>query len=382
MSLTARAVRITAAIAVSCATALVPAIAQAVPGSPGAAGTPVPAGFRANSVTFLTPQQGWVLGAAACGSKTCTYLAGTTDGGTTWSKTGQLSDPIANIGKGISGITEVRFANTSTGWAFAPLLMRTSNGGKTWVKQAIPGGGKQVLSLASNASDTYAVISDCRWGHGLCPQPLSFWRIATKPGSTWTKIPVSLPVNDFADVAVHGSTVYVMDEQLEHGTPDKLYVSTDGVHFAARPTPCSHAKDLALDQVVPMSATKVALLCDGNPGFSKAVKTVYLSDNTGKSDTYAGQLGLFGIQAQLAASPSGNLAVASWSDGSFMYINDTHGKTWTMVIGSGDGGAGWNDITYVTNTKAWVVYGPADFTDIGVLFTTSDAGHKWSPVKL
>src|SRR5581483_6481929 len=120
--------------------------------------------------------------------------------------------------------------------------------------------------------------------------------------------------NVVADVAVHGSTVYVVDNQLLHGKPDKFYASTDGVHFAPRPAPCSHAQDLALLQAVPMSATRVALLCDGNPGFSKAVKTVYVSADTGKTHRYAGMTGLFGIQAELAASPAGNLAVAASSD--------------------------------------------------------------------
>jgi hypothetical protein len=54
----------------------------------------------------------------------------------------------------------------------------------------------------------------------------------------------------------------------------------------------------------------------------------------------------WGIQAELAESPSGNLAVATWSIGSFIDINDSKGgTTWHQVIGSGDGGAGFNDIT-------------------------------------
>jgi hypothetical protein len=105
--------------------------------------------------------------------------------------------------------------------------------------------------------------------------------------------------------------------------------------------------------------------------------------NTGRTDTFAGTLGVHGIEAQLAVSRSGNLAVASWSDGSFMYINDTHKTNWTMVIGSGDGGAGWNDITYVTKTEAWVVYGPADMpAAYGQLYVTRDAGRHWALAKV
>ena len=74
--------------------------------------------------------------------------------------------------------------------------------------------------------------------------------------------------------------------------------------------------------------------------------------------------------------------MASWSDGSFIYINDTHKKSWTMVEGISDGGAGWNDITYVSNTRAWVVYAPADSSGMGQLWATRDGGQHWSPVTL
>jgi hypothetical protein len=384
MSLTVSAVRAAAAVAMTCAVALVPGAALAAPGGHAGPGTPVPASFRANSVTWISAQRGWVLGAARCGKNTCSDVIGTSNGGKTWQLTGTVKAPLANIGKGIHGVTTVRFATPSVGWAFGTgsLLFQTSDGGKSWVRTPVPGGARQVLGLAASATQTYLITSDCVLGKPLCPKPLGFWRIATHGSSGWTHIPLNLPASNVAGVSVLRKAVYVVDEQLEAGRPDKLYASTDGVHFASRPAPCEHTKDIALIQAVAMPAGHVALLCDGNPGFSKAVKTVYTSANTGKTDTFAGLMGQFGIQAQLAASPSGNLAVASWSDGSFIYINDTHKKAWTMVEGIGDGGAGWNDISYVNDTRAWVVYGPADFSGIGQLWVTRDGGHHWGPVKL
>ena len=378
MSLSARAVRVIAAVALTCAATITPGPALAWSGGPGAS---VPAGFEANSVTWLSAQRGWVLGAAACGKNACAEVIGTTDAAMTWRLIGTVGAPIAEFG-GRPGITEIRFATPAVGWAFGTYLFRTSTGGKFWARVPIPGGGKQVLALAAGPTQTYAVVTGCAWGAGICPRPLSFWRIPTGGRGGWTRIPLRLPPNDGADVAVFGATVYVLDEQLQFGRPDLFYASTDGRHFTARPAPCNHAKDLALIQAVPMSADRVALLCDGNPGFSKAVKTVYVSADTSKTDTYAGQMGLFGIQAQLAASPSGNLAVASTSNGSFIYINDTHKQAWTMVEGIGDGGAGWNDITYVTNSQAWVVYRPADSSGTGQLWATHDAGLHWSIAKL
>ena len=385
MSLTARAVRTTAAIAMTCAAAFLPGTAAgAAPTGPAGSGTPVPSAFMANSVTWVSAQRGWVLGAAPCGTSTCSDVIGTSNGGKTWHLTGTVKAPLASIGKGTHGVTEVRFATPAVGWVFGvgQFLFRTSDGGKSWVRTPVPGGAKQVLGLAASATQTYVITSDCTLGKALCPKPLGFWRIATGSGGTWTRIPLNLPKNAAADVAVLGKAVYVVDSQLEFGRPDKLYASTDGVHFAARPAPCSHAQDIALMQAVPMPAGHVALLCDGDPGFSKAVKTVYVSANTGKTDTFAGRMGLFGIQAQLAASPTGTLAAASWSDGSFIYINDTHKTDWIRVEGIGDGGAGWNDISYVSNTQAWAVYGPADFSGIGQLWVTRDSGHHWAAVTL
>jgi len=127
-----------------------------------------------------------------------------------------------------------------------------------------------------------------------------------------------------------------------------------------------------------------ALFCVGNAGSpapGDATKSVYTSANTGTTDTYAGATGPAGVTAQLAASPSGNLAVAALSAGSFLYINDTHQQAWTMVKGLSTS-AGWNDITYVTNSQAWVVYRPADLRGTGQLWTTHDAGLHWSVAKL
>ena len=372
-----------AAAAMTCAAILTSAPALAVPGGSGAA---VPAGFKPNSVTWLSAQRGWVLGAAGCGTRTCADVIATTDGATTWHLAGAVGVPIASLG-GRPGVTEIRFATPAVGWAFGPDLFHTSSGGESWAPMPIPGGGKQVLALATSATQAYAVVSSCAWD-APCPQPLSFWRIPAAATSAWTRIPLSLPpTSAAAGVAVSGAIVYVLDAQPHTGRPDAFYASTDGVRFAARPAPCAHAKDLALIQAVPMSATRVALLCDGNggnPSPGDATKTVYTSADTGHTDTYAGQTGALGIQAELAASPSGNLAVAAASLGSFLYINDTHGTAWTRVAAVSDGGGGevWNDLTYVTNTQAWVIYGPADTTGPGQLWDTHDAGGHWTIAKL
>jgi photosystem II stability/assembly factor-like uncharacterized protein len=356
------------------------ALPAAAAPAPETAPQGVPKNFKAQSMSWLTPKHAWVLGTGKCSPRPCSDVVATPDGGGSWSFVGSLPVPIEKAGSGrANGVTEIRFATRNVGWAFGPALVQTTDGGQTWTRVALPAPGKQVLSLATNRSGAYTVLSTCRYGRGLCKKPLTFWHLT--PKGAWKQIDLDLPVNVGADVATFGKTVYVVDNTLfTGGDQDKVYAATDGKTFSSRPSPCDHAQDLALYQVVPTSATDVSELCIGDPGMSKAVKTVYRSTDTGTTLEPAGQAGVYGIQSQLAASKTGNLAMSSQSDGSFIYVNNTGGTNWTMPVGIGDGGLGWNDIVYTRNKVAWVVYAPAGgFEPQGVLYVTRDAGDSWAP---
>ncbi|MGO9558817.1 MAG: WD40/YVTN/BNR-like repeat-containing protein [Acidimicrobiales bacterium] len=340
---------------------------------------PVPKGFKANSITWLSSEQGYVLGTVPCGTtKVCTEVIGTTDGAKTWSEVGAIKAPIANTALGGEGISEIRFATANDGWAFGPDLYRTTDGGRTWVPETIPGKGAQVLDLAANTTEAYAVVSDC--AH-YCSKQFSFWRTTSLAKDSWAQIHLNLPGALSADVAVWGKTVYLLDEYGQiRPHEDKLFASTDGLHFSARPAPCDTSPlPIELIQVVPSSATDVTLLCDGDPATSQADKYAYRSTDTGKTDTSAGTMGLPGIQAQLAVSSSGNIAVSAQSDGSFIFINDNHKTSWTQVVGDSDGGVGFNDVVYVTDSEAWVVYAPDERSlSQGQLWETTDGGRHWN----
>jgi photosystem II stability/assembly factor-like uncharacterized protein len=339
-------------------------------------------------LTWKSVEQGWVLGTIGCGKKTCSEVIGTTNGGKSWGKLGFINSPISNVvGLGGWGVTELRFATPEVGWAFAPALYVTNDGGRSWTHEPVPGHGRQVLALATAASGAFAIVSDCPFGRG-CSHQLSLWRTTAANGRSWSRIALNLPVTINAGVAVSGSTVYVLDSRSGRrdgpNVKDKLYVSTDdGANFSPRSAPCESVPGESLVQVVPTSETRVFLLCVGNPGFSQAEKLVYRSNDAGRTDASAGTLGRYGIQSQLAVSPGGDLVVASWSDGSFIYINDNHASHWGMPIGYSDGGAGWNDIAYVTDNEAWVVYAPPEFfSNLGKVLVTRDGGRHWSVVAL
>jgi photosystem II stability/assembly factor-like uncharacterized protein len=350
----------------------------------------VPKLFKANSITWVSPRRGWVLGAAPCGGKTCTDVIATGNGGTAWTLRGTVPARIPQVGQPGSGVSEIRFATTQIGWAFGPGLYRTGNGGRSWAPQPVPGGGRQILALAATAATTYAVVSPCAFGTGLCHGrgPLSLWRTASLTGRTWTRAPLTLPINDFAGVSAYGKTAYAVDSQRNvTGRRDKFYASTDnGRHFSSRPVPCDSHPGSALFQAVATSATHVALLCFGptGPQPGEATKSAYRSADTGKTYTYAGATPVAGATfqtTQLAASPSGNLAITSSSGGSFIYINDSRKRAWTTAVNLGDGGRGWNDIVYVSNSTGWIVYSPVGFFHgLGKIYTTRDGGHHWHAI--
>ena len=132
--------------------------------------------------------------------------------------------------------------------------------------------------------------------------------------------------------------------------------------------------------MAPVTSSQVALLCVIDPGFGAAGKTVFRSADTGRTDQRAGQPPILGITSEIAATRSGTLAVASSaSRGSFVYLN-TGGTRWTTPLPKpDDGGALWGDLVFSSSRVGWVVYGPANFSNLGVVYQTTDGGRSWHP---
>jgi hypothetical protein len=340
---------------------------------PAPAGPPVPAAFKAQSITWITPRSGWVLGTVPCRASTCTVVIGTADGAH-WTLLGRVGAPIAHSGE--PGITEIRMATPKVGWVFGPGLRRTADGGVSWRPEAIPGGGRQVLDVAATAKAAYVIVSPCVIGKP-CQRNLSVWQTAHPQRPAWRRVAVSLPPNTGAVVAIGGSTVYLVDPQLSP-TPDAFYASVGGGPFSKRPVPCRKRLDGSLVDVAPVTSSRVALLCVIDPGFGSAGKTVFRSADTGRTDRSAGQTPIPGIASEIAATRSGTLAVASSaSRGSFVYLN-TGGTRWSTPLPKpNDGGALWNDLVFSSNKVGWVIHGPVDFSDLGVVYRTGDGGRNW-----
>ena len=201
---------------------------------PAASGAPrtrsaIPSGFRAQSQSWVSSDEGWVLGVDQCASSTCTTVLGTTDGGGTWNRLGTLKAPLTSEVR--TGVTGIRFADALHGWAFGPSLWATRDGGVTWKKQTPPGGGRLVPALAGDSHAVYALVSSCRLNQPPSDcKAATLWR-TTIAGGSWTQVSLTLPaglVTNAAVLKVHGIVAYlVVPTETE---PDVLDATTDGTH--------------------------------------------------------------------------------------------------------------------------------------------------------
>ena len=134
-------------------------------------GGPVPAGFRAASVTFVSAREGFAPGAAPCRHAPCTSVARTRDRGVSWRGLPahlwcRSASLTAVTGPAVWGI---RFATPGHGFVFGNGLWVTADGGEHWSAAAYPGGA--VVSLAITDRQVLAVTAR----HG--PDGLTGWTL-------------------------------------------------------------------------------------------------------------------------------------------------------------------------------------------------------------
>ena len=143
-------------------------------GVPAPAGGPVPAGFEVQSATFVSDQQGWVLGTAPCSSAPCTSMVRTTDGGRQWQGIPAPRDLLAtgSAFPASSGVRGVRFADPADGWVFGSDLWSTHDGGATWNRLTIGGSLWQVIDRAAAGGEVDAIITHCTLNAVSCPAQL------------------------------------------------------------------------------------------------------------------------------------------------------------------------------------------------------------------
>src|SRR5581483_5765374 len=237
----------------------------------------VPAGFAAVSITFVSPEDGFVLGSAPCAAaQPCTVILRTSDTGKTWHRIGAPPAQVSQPGGGDADISEIRFATADDGWVFGPKVWATHDGGEHWT--AIPHDG-DVKDLEASAGTAHMVVlapppdPDHQYEYRILSTPVS--RDAWVASST-TIEKGAAPRADAQLVLQHRSGWLLINERVVYG--GARLTPTGWVNWKP---PCSEAMGPAT-LVAPTSTNLFAVCWEGVWGQPPAPGTgLYISDDAG-----------------------------------------------------------------------------------------------------
>jgi hypothetical protein len=338
---------------------------------------PVPAGFAARSVTWVSPDEAFVLGTAPCAHAPCTSIVRTLNRGASWAGLPAPAVPVGAPGLSRAPVVwGIRFATPEHGFVFGDGLWETTDGGVRWSRVTAPSGS--VLSLAIVPGQVLVLAARCTPGGG-CDQ---HGVLASRPlrGGVWTGVAngavTSLLDPDDLIATQAGVAAAVV------GT-DVIVLRPDQPGFQLHPVPCP--PPAPPPSVAVISATRLAMLCTGEGYTGHTIKHVYVSDDAGAHWALAGAPSPAGDGGTVAATVTGQLAIATASAASWLFYSPNAGVSWRIVNEQGDGGMGWADLGFTTATDGVVVHGPADSDGNasqrpGQLLLTDDAGLTWYPV--
>ena len=347
-----------------------PSVTPGTPMIPAPPGGPVPAGFTATSVTFVSTQQAFVLGTAPCSHAPCTSIVRTLDRGASWRG---LPAPVVPLSSpGGAGVWGIRFATPEHGFVFGDGLWQTTDGGQHWASAAYPGGS--VLSLAVIDGQVLALTATCT-AQGGCAESGTLLR-RPLAGGAWTQVTQvrTAGITDPTDmIATQAGVAAVLDGN------DVAVTSNGGVTITRHPTPCGTTMMRGVSVAV-IAPDGLALLCTGQGYTGHTVKTVYTSGNLGATWIKAGMPGSAGDGGTIAAASPAQLVIATASAASWLYYSGDGAAQWQTVLTEPDGGQGWADLGFTTASDGVVIHGPASKGFAGQLMLTQDGGLTWRQV--
>jgi hypothetical protein len=348
-----------------------PSVTPGQPMTPAPPGGPVPGGFTATSVTFISAQEAFVLGTAPCPNAVCTSIVRTLDRGASWR--GLPAPVIPLSAPGGTGVWGIRFATPEHGFVFGDGLWETADGGQRWTSAAYPGGS--VLSLAAIDGRVLALTATCDV-QGGCAQPGTLLR-RPLAGGAWSKV-TQVDISGITDatdlIATQAGVAAVLDGN------DVAVTSDGGMTITSHATPCATAAMMRESSVAVIAPDGLALLCTGQGFTGHTVKTVYTSGDMGATWVKTGVPGTAGDGGTIVAANPSQLVIATASAASWLDYSGNGAAQWQTVVTEPDGGQGWADLGFTTASDGVVIHGPAARGFVGQLLLTEDGGLTWRRV--
>jgi len=357
-------------------------------------GGPVPAGFRAVDLTWVSTDIGYALGTAPCATAPCTSITRTTDGGRSWVG---IPAPKAMLSQtdtcsaGCDLVSGLRFANAQVGYAFGPnSLFLTTDGGKTWHKQQ--GGSAYSLEVVRASFVTLPLPpSPDHWVLRVSGQAPS-----CAPGCAFTVQRASIGGDEWQDMALpsggqsagaqlaaSGTTVVLATFGNPAGGAENatsvLFTSTDsGVRWHKVGEPCPRVSGGPANGEVDTVAVTVAPdgsitgLCAPRGGGAKFTVT----STDGGAHFTAAPASLGAAAGNVLGAASSTTLLVSLDQ---LYRSTDGGRHWqrTDAGGKGPGAASWIGFENPSVGRVLEVAGPGEVASATV-WTTTDAGRTWT----
>ena len=354
--------------------------------TPGASGnSAVPASFEPVSATFVSADDGWVLGRGPCsnGSYGCAVLARTTDGGRSWagipapsvsvsSSAWEIPSSASSSSTSRSDVWGVRFADANNGWIYGYGLWATHDGGAHWTRIAAMSPpnllGQPIYGLVTADYSVWVEIRDyCNtFTKSPCPNnPFSVFH-ATTTSDTWTQVG---PYTMDADQLAHPQ-LFAYGPNWWLTTPTALYHGVGG--GAATRVPVSCPAGLSLVAATAADSQHLDALCEGGPAAGSARYQLLGTINGGASWVLAGPelMGATNV-AGIADNAHGVLIVATSSGASQIMRTTNDGGSFSSVLGVASGGVPWSDLGFTDGVQGFAILGAHSF------YLTRDAGATW-----
>lgn len=321
-----------------------------------AAGGAVPAHFAAASMTATGASTFLVLGTAPCDNPICTSVVRTDDGGRTFRGMPAPKAPLSSNPMGGDTVSDLRFADSTDGYAFGGSLWTTHDGAQTWHRQRLPG---TVVSVEAAQGTAWAVVKS-GGTHRL-------YRSATSSDS-WSRVALPAALDDATPALVLQPGLVVM--LGESSGSAVAFVSTDGGRtFQQRPNPCPMA--LGGPNLSAAGGTLWAFCPTGTQG------RPYASTDGARSWTPVpgGPAGGWANSSVIGGRSAGSAVLAS---GGELYRVATGGGVQhesSPSIGSGA------SLRFVGFTTPQLGYAILAHPSTSSLLRSTDGGHTWSVVR-
>jgi hypothetical protein len=366
--------------------------------TPTPASASVPPNFAASSVTFVSTSDGWVIGQAGtpghCGPpdpNKCTSLAATADAGRTWQG---VPAPVTGAPDGATGVSQVRFLDGVSGWAYGPQLYATHDAGQTWAR--VPTHGMRVTGLETVNGVAFAIWAQCAGtGPDFAAGCTSFSLYSSPAGQdNWTPVPGATGLSGPAGAPASAQLILTGDRGYLLA-PGRALISgpiTSPARWHPVTTPRGVPVTLAcapgametgghpVQAMLASTGPGLALLCAGRGSGDTQAKTLYYSADRGRAWNLVGTAPSPGIAMSLSGTPDGPVLVAT-SGGIDVSVNAPGSGvlSWRTARGAVAPG-GYSYVGMTTSQQGVAV--PAN-TGLDAVWFTYDGGSHWrkSPVR-